>query len=437
MNNYFISGGDVKKLFGCSTTVATRAGGNVKFTIPGGIPGWPRSGLEAYGVLIICEHPTLGSIPSFLKIFKYDVPERSQRSQYLTLLGLHKQHPWLFQGIPYASFKRFSINGTPIVGHVARQVTGVGASVGEDIDRLRSQGKWNFSLDDKRRLCGHLCAAVAAFEKLQLVHGDISLRNLMIGKAPDGGVAAILCDYDGFYHPSQKLLPETFNGLPCRPLGTSGFQPPYILKRLANNQSGVYVDTDRFAMGAMVCDIMAWADGWSDELGREDLLGPDEYGTGKLSSIPYKVRSRCKEGFDLLEVALNAKDAGQLPSPQDWFQSVIGVSVSDQALPGLVKQFANKPFVEIHRRHGTQLIFQKSARITQSAGGLEQIDQRLKAVTYENDNGALKMNVGLPLQIFHRRGSKQVARNGPAPFFIQPGDTLYFESWQLDFSDRP
>src|SRR5262245_31926889 len=108
MSGYFFAVTNAKQLFGCSTTVPSKTGEKVKFTIQSATPGWPRRGSEGYGLLVTCEHPKEGMVHSFLKIFMYEVPERSQRTMFLTSMGLHKQHPWLFQGIPYASFNKFS-----------------------------------------------------------------------------------------------------------------------------------------------------------------------------------------------------------------------------------------------------------------------------------------------------------------------------------------
>lgn len=423
--SYEIIASDIKILFGTSTLIPKQNGGSVTFNIPPKISGWPRTGLEAYGLLVNCQDNVRGCVPSFLKIFKSDIPERAQRTQFLASLGLHKAHDWLFQGIPYGWFGRFKINGVEIIGHVAQQISGTTLAVGEDIQRLRDQGRWNFSLEDRQRLCGDLCAAVAAFEKLQLVHGDISTKNVMIASLNEGRPAAILCDYDGFYHPSQPLLPEVFAGIPCRPLGSPGFQLPKIF----NNQQK-FVDTDRFALGVMICDILALENNsWFSELQREELIGSEEYKSKNLSKIPSSVKKRCQDGFDLLELALKADNPAQMPSPEDWLNNVLGVP----SIPVF-----KHPMVRVSKRKGNRVTPFVTANITKQCGGFSSIDSALAVINYQVSNGKLslafnKSNGGGLGNIYLKRSNHQKKFQDPTKIDIFPDDTLVFNNWQLEF----
>lgn len=421
--SYEIIASDMKKLFDTSTIIPKQNNGRVTFNIPAKTQGWPRSGLEAYGLLVNCQDDIRGNIPSFLKIFKHDIPERAQRTQYLASLGLHKAHDWLFQGIPYGWFGRFQINGVEIIGHVAQQISGTTSAIGEDIQRLRDQGRWHFSLEDRKVLCGDLCAAVAAFEKLQLVHGDISTKNVMIARLQEGRAAAILCDYDGFYHPSQPLLPEIFAGIPCRPLGSSGFQLPQIV---ADKQK--FVDTDRFALGVMICDILALeSDGWHSDLQREELVGAGNYKKKNLSDIPKKIRDRCPDGFDLLELALKANDSSQLPSPEDWL-NILGVSLHSSF---------NKPIVKVSKRYGNQVRLFRSANITKQQGSFSAINSDLNGISYQLTDGKLTIDIASNKSgFFYLRGKeKQVKHQIPKKVIICPDDIILVDNWQLEFLD--
>src|ERR1043165_4735310 len=125
MSNYSIVAHDLKKLPGQSFQIANKtSGGKIKFNILTPEPGWPRTGLEAYVMAVNCDHPTRGPIPSILKIFKQNIPERAQRTRFLIDLGLAKHHPWLFQGMPYASIRQMVVNGVQIVGHIAQHILG-------------------------------------------------------------------------------------------------------------------------------------------------------------------------------------------------------------------------------------------------------------------------------------------------------------------------
>lgn len=428
MSKYFISGTDLKQLHDQSFTLRSLSGALANFRIPKPGNGWPRTGLEAYGLLIECQHPSRGSVPSFLKIFKMEVPHRSSRSSFLIKTGLARHHPWLFQGMPYVAMDGFTINGLRIVGHIAQQIRGANGSSAEDLGRLRSNNLWNPSKSERKRAAGHLCCAIAALEDLGMVHGDLSSRNVVIGAAPDGKVAAILCDFDGFYHPSQLLLPMQHNNTPCRPIGSPGYQYPELVEGLAANKSDVSVRTDRFALGVLVCELMVWDDSVTRELDREELLTNEIIQKRDLALLSNKVRRKWKEGFDLFQDALKAKDFNSMPSPETWLDLIKGV-----VLPTI--PFTGRPYVKVYRRTGPpQLV--KEVRLRKPRGSFAPVHPDLRPLEFLAPPAALHLQVQWALPIFLRRDGKvSNIGKGPRKITLQPGDVLTSNQWELEILD--
>src|SRR4051794_975150 len=116
-----VSGADLRSLYGERFTfrpVGGTRGRPIPFTISDEPGTWPRSGLEAYAMQGECEHPDRGQIPSVLKLFKFDVPERKPRTAFLIRHGLAKHHAWLFHGVPYAAIAGLRLQSLNLVGHV-------------------------------------------------------------------------------------------------------------------------------------------------------------------------------------------------------------------------------------------------------------------------------------------------------------------------------
>lgn len=428
MNNYFITASDLKVLYGQTFNLKNLQGEESRFHIPHPGNGWPRSGLEAYGLLVECQHPSRGSVPSFLKIFRLDLPNRSVRTAHLIHLGLAKHHPWLFQGMPYVAMKHFRINGLSVVGHIAQQIRGLNGTAAEDFARLRSLQGWKATPEERTRVAGHLCCAVAALEQLSLVHGDLSSRNVMIGAAQDGEIAAILCDFDGFYHPSQPLLPREHNNIPCRPMGALGYQYPHLLAELANGASDPFVRTDRFALAVLVCELMVWDNTVACELDREELLSDEIIRKRDLALLPAQVRWKWKDGFDLLQDALNARDIAEFPSPETWLHLLLG------------KPFVGRPQIKIYRRKGRRELL-REVRLGSAQGDLSPAHRTLSDVkfyvspTTSGFECRLEFVWNAPVFLRRRGGRPQDVGKGPTSLTVQPGDIVNSNQWEFEIID--
>ena len=428
MNSYFMTASDLKKLYGQKFKLKNQQGEEARFRIPPPGDGWPRSGLEAYGLLVECEHSSRGLVPSFLKVFRLDLPNRSERTAYLIRLGLAKHHPWLFQGMPYVAMKHFSINGVKVVGHIAQQIRGLNGTAAEDFSRLRSLDDWKASPEERTRVAGHLCCSVAALEKLSLVHGDLSARNVMIGGAQDGKIAAILCDFDGFYQPAQLMLPLEYNHTPCRPMGSPGYQYPHLLQELANGASDPSVRTDRFALAVLVCELMVWDAAVARDVDREELLSDEIIRKRDLALLPTQVRRKWKDGFDLLQAALATKDPGDFPSPEIWLELLLG------------KRFIGRPQVKVYRRKGRRELL-REVRLGSDQGDFSPAHPTLADIKFRvspTTSGfecALEIKWSFPVLLRRRGGRLQDAGKGPVIVAVQPGDLVNSNQWEFEILD--
>ena len=170
-----------------------------------------RRGAEGYGLRAFHAHQKQGNLHAFLKVFAKDIPQRHQRSEFLVKLGLARHHEWIFQGVPYAWFNRLKVNGIDIVGHLTKFIGLQYGQPAEDFGVLKEEGLWDaYTPVERRSFAAHLASAIFALERLNVIHGDLSGGNIMIGPGPGGRQICCLCDFDGFFHPSQPMLPRKF-----------------------------------------------------------------------------------------------------------------------------------------------------------------------------------------------------------------------------------
>ncbi|WP_169055207.1 protein kinase [Azospirillum sp. TSH100] len=433
MTNYSFSASNLKKIYGQKFYANNMAGGgNITFSIHNESNARPRTGLEAYGILVSCHHPSLGDLPSFLKIFKVDIPERRERTEFLIQSGLTKSHEWLFQGVPYAWLPGSTINSHTIIGHVALQIGGRFGGCAEDFSRLKEQGAWNGTYDPKLRktFAAQLCCAVAALESMQIVHGDLSAANIMIGPGPKGERVCSLCDFDGFYHPSIQPLPRTVGGIACRPLGTTGYQYPEILNRIAADpgakDGSILVQTDRFALGAIICELMTWSPDAEALLDRHELLTPEMVRAQSISELPDRIVQLWPKGFRLLERALKAGSIADMPSPEDWLEA-LGIGVR------LHKEFQNRPFFEFHKRSGTRTKLVQKVQLSMSdTGNFASVSSELSEIGYQFSGKKLLLKVGWGHPLFLiQDGRSHSLGDGPQDVPLNPADSLISNFWEI------
>jgi len=387
-------------------------GSAISFRILPQPQGWPRAGMEGYVMLGECQHPSRGTVPSILKLFRADLPARQRRSSFLVQLGLAKEHDWLFSGVPYATINRLELQGLTLNGHIARQI------VGEDLYRLREVSAWNVDPGTRKLLAGHLCCAVHVLEQMKVVHGDISPRNVIIGKGPDEKPVAVLCDFDGFFHPDEPPLPDEFRGF-----GSGGYALPV-------RGPNTFVDTDRFALAALVCEFMAWEPGDIQRYQRSEMLDSKVIERRDVGLLPPEVVARWRPGFDLLQRALGANEKDAMPSPAEWMR-VLGVPVP------LPRTFAGAPHLLFQRRRGnTAVDFARELDLTSPAGNFEHVDGELRPVEFRMEKGNLSLHFSWDWPVFLRRDGHQHEFGRASRVPVQPGDVVISNQWWIRIWDE-
>ena len=370
-----------------------------------------------------------------LKIFRHDIGPRQERTEYLIGLGLAKDH-WLFQGVPYAFLPKVKLGDVEIIGHVT-QFLGVNyGGPAHDLSELRDT--WaNFPETDRRAFACHLASAVAALEKLSIVHGDLSPGNVMVGPGLNGRNALYLCDFDGYYHKGTSMLPRKHNGLGLRPLGTPGYQYVQLIKRIKadknDSDEGLYVETDRFAMAALICEIMAWRNDTGTKLGRGELLTEEIILNGNLCLLPREITDAFSAGFALLEKALKAGSIDAFPSPGDWL-SLLGVpaAIVSPIFPGTPRA--------IFTRRDTTMPPQ-AANLTSQQGNFGVIHAELQDIAFRNERqkGGQKLhltfNGPLPAAIKKEGKISKVSPANRKDFLVGPKDTIMFGGWLVEFDN--
>jgi hypothetical protein len=422
---------NLRKLSRASFPVANAGGAPLMFELPADVYGIARSGNEAFGFPITCYHPDRGPLSSFMKIFREEVPERDARAQFLVLeKGLAASHPWMFHGVPYTVIGRGTqINGVYITGHVALQIGAAFGKPAEDFQRLKAQDKWDgrYIPETRKFLAAQLCAAVATMEESNFVHGDLSPGNIMIGPGPtDGQPICTLCDFDGFFHPQAPNLPRMF-----RPLGSPGYQYPDLQNRISADKGmseTIRVETDRFALAALVCELVIWSPDLPERLGRGNLL-PDQVEPDALRNGSYirdDVRSLWPEGFILLDCAFQASDVGSMPSPEAWLR-LFGVNVGFNVFPRL--EIYEGPI-------GHDSLIKDLEIVTKTKGDLGIVNDTFGQVGFVIEERAkrkvLTLEFGWDKPILLQRPKRKLDKfRGPCKVPVNPGDTILSDRWRI------
>jgi hypothetical protein len=429
MSNYQMTATDLRRIYGQSFQVKLAGSDKaVNFYVHEHEPGTPkgaRAGREGYGLRVDCEHPDKGSVPSFLKIFKLDVPERRPRNAFLRSLGLAKRHHWLFAGLPYGDLPRIEINGVRVVGHLAKQILDEDGEQALDLSQLFLARKWTYSEKERRKFCGQLCCAIVTLEGLGLVHGDISPANVMIGRDHLGKEAAILCDFDGFYHESQELLPLKYQRRPVRPAGSPGHQYPQLLEEIQSGSPGACVRTDRFALAAIICQMMVWQDSTSSELGREELLENSAIKRRDIRQVPEQLKATWPEGFDFLRRALSASGIHDMPSPKEWLEILGGIP----SFP---------PRIILTKKNGQEVITSQKVNIVTHSGNFSKVNTELQRVSYKKRRNGVELTFAWDLLVFRRNRQGAIERLGEGPLVAtaQFGETVTSGSWSFEVNNN-
>ena len=120
-----------------------------------------KPGMEGYGLRAIHRRTNRSDVPAFLKVFRKDIPQRHERSEFLVRLGLARRHEWIFQGVPYAWFNKQKVNGIEIVGHLTKFIGLQYGRPAEDFGVIKDDAQWDtFTRDERRSFAAHLASAI-------------------------------------------------------------------------------------------------------------------------------------------------------------------------------------------------------------------------------------------------------------------------------------
>jgi hypothetical protein len=430
-----INAAALRQIYGASLDIKTRDGAGGVIRIPQQPTGWPRPGSEAYGLRteLDIKRPTgTETIPAFLKLFRTEVKEREVRTRLLIATELAKKSHF-FHGIPFGWLGRFKINNVELNAHFTRMIRGPYNGGPEDFFRLRGDGRWaKIGGDRRRRFAAELAAAVAGLERAGIIHGDISPGNTLIGQSSSGQDICILCDYDGYHSNRVPRLPRKADRLSCRPLGSPGYQYPALIQAIeadTHSDADIWVETDRFALGAAICEMLVWSDQVDKILqtdGRGQLLPNELIKSRDLARLPTRVIDAFPEGFMLLDKALRAGSPAAMPSPEDWLR-ILGF---DEAVG-----YKGRPLITVFARRGNGRLKQGSFRLANASGDFSKAVPQL-GIKYAFDEQRLELQFA-PTPAVRRRREGRLADivAGGGAVSANPGDIYYIGDWELELDD--
>jgi hypothetical protein len=434
---YSINAAKLRQLYGRSLQTRARDGSDTTIHIPVQPAGWPRSGVEAYGLkthLDVRRTAGTETIVAFLKIFKTEVREREIRTRFLIETELAKKHDFFF-GIPFGWLGRLNINGVDVIAHFTRMVHGPYDGGPEDFGRLRSSGRWaRFANDTRHTFAAELAATVAGLERAGIIHGDISSGNILVGQASAGREICILCDYDGFQNHLAPRLPRKNGKMPCRPLGTPGYQYPELIAALEkdqHNDADIWPETDRFALAVAICEMVVWSDDIEtmlQEEGRGQFLTKEVITARDLSRLPYRILDAFPAGFLLLDKALHATGPASMPSPEDWLRML---GFDDEP-----HEYHGRPVITVFRTRGNLRAKQSAFRLASATGDFGVAVPALAGIVYHLESNTLEFRFGSGHKVKRRRDGRLAdITAGVGSVVANPGDTYYVNDLELEIAD--
>ena len=426
-------------LSGQSFSIKNEVDGRIiKFQFPANFVGWPRQGGEAIVAPIMCTHPDKGDMPSIMKFFLKDLPERAERQSHLVRFKLASLN-WMYEAVPYTWIDD-TVAGHRIYGHIARHI--FHNAQGDDFRIVRGRPRDNmdgFTEYDRREMACQLCYAIVGLEKLKIVHSDLSPANIVLGKYSDTEARCVLIDYDGFHNPNVPKLPGQ-----ARIVGTAGYQHPSLIRRIEQGNGAddnLFVENDRFALGVLCFELMTWTTAIADSLpaGQTGFVNEDELKQRRLD-VPAAAKSVWPEGFKLLKQAVKEPDIRSLPGPEDWLQALNQGRGPDR------RDWKTTVLLRIYWQRGNQTP-RKEQRLNfkkqDGHGDLTMVDACLSGIAYnyKNNNDRcvnFKLHITLNTPVMLKRDGK-LEKLGirPDEIEVRPGDQILTDGWHLEFQDAP
>jgi hypothetical protein len=256
-----------------------------------------------------------------MKLYHQPSPERFSRIAFLERLELDKALP-AFAGAPRGPFSIDCVidGGTPVhlAGHLAPFVDG------EPLSALREDG-WDPTREVRLRLASQLAQMVRVLEAAGLVHGDMSGDNVMITAFEGPDAEARLIDFDGYHFDGVPAIPAT-TARGGRGWGTPGYRHP----RFCEGRADLVLRSDRFALAALLFEVVALRPSDFAELGRTTLIDERFFAAGSVDRAMGfdERRALWPGGAGLLDRALRAAEPGDAPSPAEWLREIYALAQS-------------------------------------------------------------------------------------------------------------
>lgn len=380
----------------------------------------------------------------FIKFYESRVAERESRIEALYHATKKIRHLEPYYGIPMLYVKNASVGKYFIDISISKDLSVLGM---EDYKKVRESPSWYPTFDDRMSIATQLCSMISTLHDAKIVHGDLSPANIMIGKNKDDEYKVILIDYDGFYIKGVPLLPLRVKINNIRTYGTDGFILPRILDSIERKNFDVVVDTDLFALGISVVEILMWSNGFKKLLNspRETLLTKEMLKNRSLETLEPIIKKHSKL-LNIIEKMLRTDNNNELPTPEDWLETMVE---RKQSKTSKVIGFEYTPAVRIRERKNTTtgLIYvgePKRYKLEKNAINSFRIhNEILKKLKYRTEMKEGKCYITVTLksdEVIHLAKESNdwrisISQKPNKKISISPADSLFYDRWQITFMD--
>src|SRR5262249_44960501 len=197
------------------------------------------------------------------------------------------------------------------------------------------------------------------------------------------------------------------------------------------NDADIWVQSDRFALGVAICEMVVWSDEVDAILrkeGRGQLLPDDIIMKRDLARLPKRLIDTFPDGFLLLDRALHATGPASMPSPEDWLR-VLGFDEE--------KEFQGRPVITVYRTRGNSRAKYGTARLLAAKGDLSKVALQLADLAFQITDAKLEFRFPSGPMVKRRRNGRLADVTSGIRFVVaNPGDTYYVGEWELEIADR-
>lgn len=264
-------------------------------------------------------------------ILKKFLPGRNPDAQYIKAIqSLIPQHPGFESGYQRKVLSRASVAGATLpaadfsawIENTILMPLVQGSDWAYIADKVRD-GTIHLTPEQRLLMCRNLSEQVSILESNDLSHRDLSSTNIFI----DTNTWNVhLIDWDGIYHPSLIMPPNTTSG-------TNGYIAPFVRVKGTEDARTTWMrGADRFSMAVLNIEFLS-VERNSPVTGDGGLLDQDEIynlggsGINKIIGALQRDYSNARGLFDRI---LRAGNFNECPSPDEW--QALGAGVTAPSL---------------------------------------------------------------------------------------------------------